>query len=141
MRIRDCLRKAPVTVPPHCSSKEAAALMVGHGVGALLVVQAGELVGIVTDRDLVARGVALGRPPGTAVEELMTVSPVTVQGSEDVDRAFELFREGGFRRLPVLEDEELAGILTVDDVLLGAVARLQSALEPVAREAGLGHAV
>lgn len=134
MKVRDYLHKAPATVPPECTCQEAAALMRRFGVGALLVVEAGSLVGIVTDRDIVVRGVAAGRTPDLRVSDVMTADPVTVQGSADIEYAVVLFANGGFRRLPVLEDEELAGMLTVDDAVVGTVRHLEALLEPVTRE-------
>ena len=139
MRIRDCLRKAPVTVPPRASMAEVASVMVEYGVGAVLVLDGDALVGIVTDRDLVVRGVATKQGPGAMVEAVMTARPVTVQGNADLDEAVALFAKGGFRRLPVLEDDQLAGMLTVDDVLLGGVEFMRAVLAPVLSEARSGR--
>ena len=61
MLVRECLRKAPITVPPECTLEEGARLMGHHGVGSLLVVSGGELLGIVTDRDIVVRAVGTGQ--------------------------------------------------------------------------------
>jgi CBS domain-containing protein len=79
MLVRECLRRAPVTVPPQCTLQEAAGLMQDHGVGALLVVGGDELVGIVTDRDLAVRGAARGFGPDRHVEDVMTETPITIQ--------------------------------------------------------------
>lgn len=134
MRVRDFLRKAPVTVPPLCTAKEAAALMDRHGVGALLVVDGGELVGIVTDRDIAVRCVGAGRLPNTPVSELLTPDPVTIQGSADVVEACRTMKDSGFRRLPVLEDGDVAGITTTDDLLAGLVLELGAVTSPLLRE-------
>ncbi len=139
MRVRDCLRKAPVTVSPRASMAEVASIMAEYGVGAVLVLDGGALVGIVTDRDLVVRGVADRQGPEAMVDVVMTARPVTVQGSADLDEAVALFAEGKFRRLPVLEDDELAGMLTVDDVLLGGVEFMRAVLAPVLSEASKGR--
>src|SRR5271169_3735689 len=122
MLVRECLRSAPVTVPPGCTLEEAGQLMGSHGVGSLLVVDGDRLVGIVTDRDITVRGTGEGWPPTTHVESVMTADPVTIQGSVDVFQAFKLFRSATARRLPVLEEEELAGIISVDDLLVSLVA-------------------
>ena len=132
MLVRECLRKAPVTVPPRCTLREAAALMQEQGVGALLVVVGGELVGIVTDRDLTVRATAQGLGPNQPVEEFMTKRPVTIQGSDDLLDAFVLLRQAGVRRLPVLEDADVAGIVTVDDLLVWMVGELAAIATPVA---------
>ncbi len=132
MMVRECLRKAPVTVPRRCTLQEAAALMEAHGVGAVLVVDGDELVGIVTDRDLAVRGAARGLGPDQHVQDVMTGEPITVQGSEDLVDAFAVLRQAGVRRLPVLEESHIAGIITVDDLLVWLVSELWAVATPVA---------
>jgi CBS domain-containing protein len=134
MMVRESLRSAPVTVPPSCSLEEAARLMGKEGVGSLLVVSGGELIGIVTDRDIAVRGVGAGSSSSSAISAVMTEHPVTIQGSEDVLAAFTLLKDAGVRRIPVLEDTELAGIVTVDDLLVSLVLELGAVLSPVAKE-------
>ena len=134
MLVRECLRSAPVTVPPGCTLEEAGQLMGSHGVGSLLVVDGDRLVGIVTDRDITVRGTGEGWPPTAHVESVMTADPVTIQGSVDVFQAFKVFRSATARRLPVLEEEELAGIISVDDLLVSLVAEFAAVMTPVAQE-------
>lgn len=134
MLVRDCLQKAPVTVPPECTLKEAAGLMARHEVGCLLVVSGDELVGIVTDRDIVARGVATGRSLSSHVNDVMSKQPIVMQGSVDVSEAIRVFRDAGVRRIPVLEETEVAGIITVDDLLVWLVLELGAVTAPVAGE-------
>ncbi len=132
MLVRECLRKAPVTVPPQCTLQEAAGLMEEHGVGAVLVLGGDELVGIVTDRDLALRGAARGLGPDQHVEDVMTQTPITLQGSDDLLDAFGVLRQAGVRRLPVLEESAIAGIITVDDLLVWLVGELAAVATPVA---------
>lgn len=134
MLVREFLRKAPVTVPPECTLQETAELMARHGVGCVLVMSGGAIRGIVTDRDLTVRGVATGRVLDAPVVEVMTADPTTVAGGADIVDAYRTLKDGEFRRLPVLEEGELAGIVTVDDLLVGLVLELASVLSPVARE-------
>jgi CBS domain-containing protein len=134
MLVRECLRTAPVTIPPGCTLEEAGRLLGDHHVGSLLVVDGDRLVGIVTDRDITVRGVGEGKPPSVAVESVMSADPVTIQGSADVFEAFKVFKTAGARRLPVLEETDLAGIISVDDLLLSLVAELGAVLSPVAQE-------
>ncbi len=137
MLVRECLRSAPVTVPSGCTLEEAGHLMGNHGVGSLLVVEGDRLVGIVTDRDITVRGTGEGKPPTTDVGSVMTAEPVTIQGSLDVFEAFNVFRSSTARRLPVLEEDELAGIISVDDLLVSLVSEFSAVMNPVAQE--LGH--
>jgi CBS domain-containing protein len=134
MFVRSFLHKAPVTVPPEATAEEAARLMDLHGVGALLVVSGDELVGIVTDRDIATRCVGAGQAPTMHLSELLTPDPVTIQGSDDIFDAYRVLKDSGVRRLPVLEDEDVAGIVTADDLLLGLVLELAAVVSPVARE-------
>lgn len=134
MLVRECLRKAPVTVPVTCTLEEAASLMGTHGVGSVLVVTGYEVVGIVTDRDIAVRGVGAGRPLDSRVDAIMTKNPVTIQGSADVFDAYRAIKAAGVRRLPVLEEESVAGIITTDDLLVALVLELGAVVSPVAQE-------
>src|ERR1700735_1132164 len=121
MLVRECLRSAPVTVPPGCTLEEAGRLLGRHRVGSLLVVEGDRLVGIVTDRAFTVRGVGERLPSSTGVEKVMSADPVTIQGSADVFKAFTVFKTASARRLPVLEEKDLAGIISVDDLLMSLV--------------------
>ena len=134
MLVRECLRAAPVTVPPGCTLEEAGALMGSHGVGSLLVVEGDRLVGIVTDRDITVRGTGEGKAPTAEVRSVMTPDPVTIQGSSDVFEAFTVFKTATARRLPVLEETDLAGIISVDDLLISLVVEFGAVMSPVAQE-------
>jgi CBS domain-containing protein len=134
MLVRSCLRKAPVTVPPQCTVEEAARLMGTHGVGSWLVVSGDEVVGIVTDRDITVRSVGAGRSLATPVDTVMSAPLVTIQGSADILEAYRILKDAGVRRLPVLEDSDLAGIITADDLLVALVLELGAVVSPVAHE-------
>ena len=134
MLVRDSLQKAPVTVPPECTLQEAAGLMGHHGVGALLVVSGGELVGIVTDRDIAVRGVGTGQALESHIISVMTERPTAIQGSADLLEALKLLQDTGVRRIPVLEGAEIAGIITFDDLLVRLVLELSAVTAPIAGE-------
>jgi CBS domain-containing protein len=134
MLVRECLRTAPVTVPRGCTLEEAGRLLGSHRVGSLLVVDGDRLVGIVTDRDITVRGIGEGKSPSAAVETVMTADPVTIQGSADVFEAFAVFKTARARRLPVMEEKELGGIISVDDLLMSLVVEFGAVMSPVAQE-------
>lgn len=134
MLVRQILQKAPVTVPPGCTLEEAASLMGAKGVGSLLVVSGDAVVGIVTDRDIAVRGVGTGQSLATPVSQVMTEDPITIQGSADVFEAFRVLKEASVRRIPVLEDGDLAGIISVDDLLVSFVLEMGAIVSPIARE-------
>jgi CBS domain-containing protein len=131
MLVRECLRTAPVTVPPGCTLEEAARLLGSHRVGSLLVVDGGRLAGIVTDRDIAVRGIGQGLSPSSGVISVMTPDPVTIQGSADIFEAFHVFETASSRRLPVLEETELAGIISVDDLLVRLLGEFGALMHPV----------
>jgi CBS domain-containing protein len=94
--------------------------MHSRNVGALVVLnESKEPIGIVTDRDLVVKGLAQGLGPYDAnVEEVMTPSPHVVYEETPIEEALRMMRSGGFRRLPVVNGAgELAGLVTLDDIL------------------------
>ena len=134
MLVREVLHSAPVTVPPTCHMDEAAKIMADHGVGSLLVVSAGELLGIVTDRDICVRGIGAGLTVSDPVSAVMTQHPFTISGSDDIVNAFRLFREAGTRRLPVTEEGEVAGMISVDELLVALVVEFNGLISPIARE-------
>ncbi|HEX6502725.1 MAG TPA: CBS domain-containing protein [Terriglobales bacterium] len=98
---------------------EAARFMMEHSIGALPVLRNGELVGIFSERDVMNRVVAVGRMPGqTRVSEVMTANPRSVGPDESIDDCLFLMKEFGFRHLPVCQDKQLKGLISLRDVLL-----------------------
>lgn len=105
-----------LTVSPDVSLREVAERMVSRDVGAALVTQGERLVGILTERD-VLRAVARGTPESTAVADLMTSDPETMEPDESTEHAAVLMIHGGFRHLPVVEGEEVVGMLSIRDLM------------------------
>ena len=134
MKIKNVMSVPGVTVPPQSSVAESARLMAYEGVGSVLVVSDGRPLGIVTDRDLALRVVARELPSTSPVGEVMTTDLVTVESGDEVDVAFAAFRRHPFRRLPVLTDGEVVGMLTVDDLLMLSHRMHTDLLGPVASE-------
>jgi CBS domain-containing protein len=107
-----------VTAAPGMSVAEAARLMRKGRVGAVLVVEAGRLVGIFTERDALFRVVAPGLDPAsTALREVMTPDPTTVAPDETFGYALLLMHENGFRHAPVVEDGRPVGMVSARHAL------------------------
>lgn len=118
-RIRDVMTSQLVTLPPEATLVEAAAKMLDHGIGDVLVVADGRLYGIVTDRDIVLRAVAAGRvAQETAVAEVCSVDVTCVSPDEDAERVASLMRIRSVRRMPVVEDGELVGVVSLGDLAM-----------------------
>jgi CBS domain-containing protein len=115
--VKDVMTPNPRTVTPETSVVEAAKLMTSEDVGPLPVVEGGELVGIVTDRDLVVRVIAEGRDPeSTLVGDVCSSKPVTVSPEDDVSHALTLLAQHQVRRLPVAEGDRIVGIVAQADI-------------------------
>jgi CBS domain-containing protein len=109
------------SVSPTDSLTDAAVAMRDEDVGSLPVVDGDRVVGIVTDRDIVVRGVAERADPQTLkVGDVSSGDLVTVQPDEDLDEALELMARHRVRRLPVVEDGRLVGVVAQADVALEA---------------------
>jgi CBS domain-containing protein len=107
-----------VVALPETSVREAGRLMKKAKVGAVLVVRAGELVGIFTERDAVYRVVAMDRDPRTTrLDEVMTPDPKTLSPEESFGRALLLMQENGFRHVPVIEAGHPVGVVSARNAL------------------------
>ncbi len=105
---------------------EAARFMMEHNIGALPVLRNGELAGILSERDIMNRVVAVGRTPGTtAVSEVMTANPRAVPADETIEECLFIMREFGFRHLPIVDGTELKGLVSLRDVLMHQAAELE----------------
>ena len=123
MRVRDLMTSDPATVGPDDVVSQAATLMREEDCGALPVVKGATLVGIVTDRDVTVRSVAAGADPKRQhVSEIMSADPITVAPDSEADEAARMMAEFQVRRLPVVEDGRLVGI-----VVTAQLARRESA--------------
>lgn len=105
---------------------EAARYMMENNVGAVPVLRNGDLTGILSERDIMNRVVAVGRTPGTtAVSEVMTANPRAVAADESIEECLFIMREFGFRHLPIVDGKELKGLVSLRDVLMHQAAQLE----------------
>ena len=119
MQVREIMTREPSTLAPASTIGEAATIMRQDDCGSVPIVDGGRLVGIITDRDIVVRVLAGGKDPKTTrVSDAMTADPVTVGPDSSVDDAQKVMAEHQVRRLPVVEDGRLVGL-----VVIGQVAR------------------
>jgi len=118
MKVSDVMTTEVETVPMNSTLEEVASIMKVENVGAVPVVdEDDDLVGIITDRDIVVRCVAEGKDPSeTSVEEVLSHELETIEPDVDVEEAARLMADRQIRRLPVCEDGELVGMLSIGDL-------------------------
>ena len=122
-KVRETMTADPTAVETDRTVAQAAEFMAKENVGSLPVTENGELVGIVTDRDLVVQVVARGLDPNSVnVADVYTEKPVVATPDEPLDQALQRMAEEQVRRLPVVSDGRLVGILAQADVARSADA-------------------
>ena len=125
--VGDIMTKDPQTVEPGDSIEDAAAKMKESDAGAMLVVDGDDLKGILTDRD-VSNAVGEGKSDAK-VEDIASTDPTTVEPDASLGDAIQLMRENDVRRLPVVEDGKLVGVVSLGD--LASAADDDSALKDI----------
>jgi CBS domain-containing protein len=105
---------------------EAARFMMERNIGAAPVLRDGALVGILSERDIMNRVVAVGRTPGlTSVAEVMTANPRAVGLDESIEECLFIMHEFGFRHLPIIDGKELKGLVSLRDIVLQQAGELK----------------
>jgi CBS domain-containing protein len=118
----DSVSRLPLTPPLRISPTQAVAdavqLMKEQQVGCLVVCEGEQMIGILTERDLMRRVLAAGKPLTLPVSECMTPNPVVVHRKDSIGAAVRRMEEGGYRHLPVVdESERLVGMLSVKRIV------------------------
>lgn len=118
MQIRDVMQSQVVSIAPEESAALAARLLARYNIGALPVCTAdGRLRGIVTDRDIILRCVAAEEDPaGMPVKAIMTRYPLTLSPEETLPRAAQCMASQQVRRLPVVEEGRVIGVVSLGDL-------------------------
>jgi CBS domain-containing protein len=117
--VRDVMTSAPVTVDAGSSVQQVAQLMRDRGIGDVLVTDDSGVCGLVTDRDIVVRGIAgNGDASSMQIGDICSHNLVAVEADADVNEAVRLMREHALRRLPVTQDQHLVGIVSIGDLAI-----------------------
>jgi len=126
MKIREIMTRGVFTTSPDDPLVEAAGLMRLHDVGVLPVVENGNVVGIITDRDIVLRGVAEGVDVQTMqVRDAMSVGSISISEEQTIDEAATLMQQYQVRRLPVLDAAGVVvGMISLGDLAVDVHAGL-----------------
>jgi CBS domain-containing protein len=115
-KIKDIMTSDCVTVSLTDNIYEVSVKMKNHNIGFMPVVQNKQIVGVITDRDLVIRGYAEKHSGSEAVEEVMTKQLHTVSKDTSIDEAARIMADQQIRRLPVVENGELQGVVAIGDL-------------------------
>lgn len=137
MLVREAMTRDVKTVTPDTTIREAARIMGECDIGALPVSDGERLAGMVTDRDIAVRAVAIGRGPDALVSEVMTLDVLYCHEDEDIGHIAENMAEKQVRRLPVVDvDKRLIGIISLADVADARADEAGEALEGITRPGG-----
>lgn len=114
--VREHMSRNLLSVEPGDTITQVAKRMVERNLGAVLVFDGGRLAGIMTERDLM-RAVARGLSGEAVVADYMTKHPETIEPDDTTQQAAVLMIHGGFRHLPVVEGDDVVGILSIRDLM------------------------
>jgi len=117
MKVKDIMTKNLIKTSIESTVSDAAKIMDGKNIGSLLIEENGKIIGIITERDILRKIVAKGRNPDeTSVKDIMTSPLITIDAENSIEEANELISKNKIRRLPVEENGEIVGIITLRDV-------------------------
>ncbi|MGN1400438.1 MAG: CBS domain-containing protein [Bacillus sp. (in: firmicutes)] len=117
-KVRDVMSTDLQYCTPLDNVYEVAVKMKDYSIGAVPICEEGKLLGIITDRDIALRGVASKRTGSTKATEIMTDELMTVSPETSVEEAAELMAEQQIRRLPVVDENQLVGMVSLGDLAI-----------------------
>jgi CBS domain-containing protein len=119
-----------VSVSPETSVYDAIKMMAEHEIGALVVLEKGRLVGIVSERDYARKVILKGKSSReTPVAEIMTREVTTVRPETSVEKCMQLMTDERVRHLPVIDGDKLAGIISIGDVVKAIISQQEFMIE------------
>lgn len=117
MQVREVMTKNPITLEASARVVDAALAMREHNIGDVVVRKDGKLCGIVTDRDIALRVVGEGLDPkATKLDAICSRVVTTIEPNQSTSDAVRLMRKGAIRRLPVVENSKILGIVSLGDL-------------------------
>jgi CBS domain-containing protein len=115
--VRDAMKKNVVAIDSSMTVQDAAKMMDDASIGAIVVLENGIAIGIITERDLTRRIVAKGKPLTTSVKDAMSSPLVVINPDDSVWEAAQLMKTRKIHRLPAVKDSRLVGMLTTSDIV------------------------
>jgi len=117
IRIDEIMNNSVVSVDSSVSATDAAKMMEDTDVGAVIVLENGSPIGIVTDRDFAIKITAHSYPIDTPVRRIMSSPLISIDSSSDLWTASDLMSSRNVRKLPVIDDDKVVGIITSSDIV------------------------
>ncbi|MEM0333720.1 MAG: CBS domain-containing protein [Candidatus Aenigmatarchaeota archaeon] len=118
MLVKDVMNKNVVVAKPIVTLREASKVMGEMNMGSLVVMEDDKIVGIITSTDIL-KAIGDGKDPDkTLVKDVMSKDVITIQADEDVSKAVEIMVQHKIKRLPVMMNDKLVGIITVSDIAI-----------------------
>lgn len=128
VKIKDIMTNTVASVNPQTPVTEVAQLMQKHDVGVIPVCEGQKIMGMVTDRDIVVRNIAHGKDPHTTpVRDVMTSQVQSISPDMSLDQAADIMATHQVRRLPVVENEHLVGMVSLGDLATRAKSDVELA--------------
>ena len=119
-----------ISVAPETSVLDAIKLMADKAIGSLVVIEDGKLLGIMSERDYARKVIIKGRSSeSTHVSEIMTADVVTTSSSQTVNECMNLMTEKKIRHLPVVEDNQVIGMISIGDLVEAIISDQQEEIE------------
>jgi CBS domain-containing protein len=123
--VRDILRakgSKVYSISPDATVYAALKRMAKKNVGAMLVFEGNDLIGLISERDYARKTILKGRlSKETAVREIMTTDVVTVHPNDDIEECMELFTDKRVRHLPVIDKGKVVGLVSIGDIVKGII--------------------
>jgi len=132
MLVKDVMNKNVIATKPDVSIREASKIMNKYHIGSLIVLEKEKIIGIVTGGNILHSIANNKDPDATAVEDVMSKDVVTVEPDKRIEDAVELMTKYKIKKLPVVDDEKVVGVITCSDIavvepkLIEAIANLMS---------------
>ncbi|MEO9365104.1 MULTISPECIES: cyclic nucleotide-binding/CBS domain-containing protein [Candidatus Nitrosocaldus] len=115
--LKDIMIRNVVTISPDKTAQDAARLMAEHGIGSVVVMDSDKVIGIITERDLVRKVCAKDIPSSKVkIQDVMSAPIITAEPDLPIEAAVQRMFNNKIRRLPVVENGKLVGIVTISDI-------------------------
>ncbi|MFH8109765.1 MAG: CBS domain-containing protein [Candidatus Aenigmatarchaeota archaeon] len=119
MLIKDVMNRNVIATKPEVSVREAAKIMTKYHIGSLIILEDEKIAGIITEGDIIRKVIVEGKDlDETKVRDIMTEKVITITPDKTVEDAVKLMMEKRIKKLPVVDNEKLIGIITASDIMV-----------------------